>query len=155
MNLGSRTMACDGRLYFLRRRQANPGIIEVTDRYIAQGWLAHSHTSDGVEVYRVTPTCPRYIKESPRDDQYLKALVEDAATAAYEERFKDLRAIGFDLARLLKSAGFGATLFAELMDTIARKAGQARGEPLYSERVRLALRELALEEFRENETLVS
>lgn len=157
MNLGSRAFACDGREYYLRRSQANEGLREVTDRYIAQGWLEHSHTSDGVEVYRVTKDCPRYVKETPKGEAYLRALVADAANAAAQGRFADFRAIAQDLARLLKAApfpepGMARQLFVEIMRSVEREAGRVNQDPMLPERIRIELQSLrfkAEEETRE------
>jgi hypothetical protein len=141
-------VACDGRLYFLRRRHANEGIREVTDRYIAQGWLEHSHTSGEVEVYRVTKHCPRYVKETPKGEIYLRELLKDAAQAAAEYRFEDFRAIAMDLARVLKSveAGqdYGRLLFVEIMQSVERKVAEINKDPMIPEKIRLALQEIRM-----------
>lgn len=145
----ARSFACDGRLLFLRRRDANEGLREVVDRYIAQGWVEHSHTSGEVEVYRVTENCPRYIKETPKGEQYLRELVKDAAQAAAEYRFEDLRAIALDLARLLKAGNFtepgvARLLFVEVMQSVETAAGKINQDPMIAEKIRLALQELRM-----------
>lgn len=158
MNLGSRTVACDGRLYYFRRRQANEGIREVTDRHIARGWLVHSHTAGEIEVYRVAENCPRYVREPTSGARYMADLVKDAADAAADERFRDFREIAFDLARLLKAGDYsephyGRNLFAECMTAIERAAARKNGDPMLGEKVRQAMRDIVLEDFKAREGL--
>lgn len=132
-------VACDGRVYRFRRREAHQAMRELVDRHIGRGWLVHIETSDDVELYRVMPECPHFVQETSDEQHYIKQMVRDAIAAAVSERWAEYREILFELARLFARAELGKSEWLKTMRNLDQRLVKETGDPMFAERVRLGL----------------
>lgn len=82
MKHAKRAYYCDGTHVYLRRKKANPGIIDRIAKQIKAGDLKHVRTDDGVETYAVDESSPLKRKHLSLQDMTPMQLEQQIIQAA-------------------------------------------------------------------------
>lgn len=131
-----RPLKFKGNRAYAVRSKMNPAAIERLNKHIDIGWYIHESTSDDVEVYVLSESCPFRKRDVTKEELGIGQLCNELAKLAAKREFDQFVQGVDELAYTLKSLGLKSSDFVEAMRRVEAKASAIAGNQLLPYEIR-------------------